>query len=453
MIFRIPASRDCFITNKRVNGAYVTSSNNGRSESLQVFRIAPVSGTAISGSLARSLIQFDLSQYASLTASGEFPSLGSEFYLKLRNLQHGETLPSSYYLEVERLARSFSEGNGLDVVSFRDKGFTNWDKTQTNVWWTTAGGDVTGSVIATQYFDSGEEDLDLDVSNLVRSWLTGGIPNNGFLIHLSSTLETGSVDFYQKSFYSRHTHFPDSAPYLEARFDDSVRDDRSNFVFDNTGSLYLYNIVRGQLTNITTSGNTLLVKINDLSGTIKTVTASFTGLTGIYSASFAIASSSYSGSRFSDIWYSGSNVYMTGAFTPGNTFANSSISQNNYFVNLKAFKNEYELDEKIRFNLFVRPRDYNTSVVLTSSALPTGNVITKGYYRIINDRTKDVVIPFGTGSPETTRLSYDANGNYFNFYMSSLNPGNVYKIQFLFLENGNRQFIDNGFKFKIPTAI
>ena len=61
----------------------------------------------------------------------------------------------------------------------------------------------------------------------------------------------------------------------------------------------------------------------------------------------------------------------------------------------------------------------------------------------------EIIIPFGTGSIETTRLSYDKNGNYFDFNMNSLAPRNVYRIVFLFDNNGQKQLIDEGFKFKL----
>lgn len=454
MIYRIRCGKDTTITNYRRFNVAMTGSNSGLSETLQIFRVAPISSSVayITGSSARILAEFDLSAYCALTASGEIPSVSSLFYLKLKNQEHANTLPSSYDIEIERLARQWDEGRGLDLERYADKYVANWDKARSNVWWTTPGSDVTGSLIATQHFDYGDEDLDCNVSSLVNSWLSGGIPNNGFLIHLSSTLETGSSDYYIKQFHSRHTHFKDNAPYLEARWDDSIRDDRSNFIFDNTGSLYLYNIIRGQLTNIIgvgTGNNVMTVKINDLSGTIKTVSASFTGLTGIYSASFAIVSSSYSGSLFSDRWYSGSTTFMTGNFTPSNNFSVPTLTQNKYIIHVTNLKNEYEQDEKVRFNLFARPVDYNPATVLTASSTIQGSIITKAYYKIINDRTKDVVIPFGTGSVETTRLSYNGNGNYFDFYMSSLSPGNVYRIVLLVQENNTRQIIDKSFKFKI----
>lgn len=453
-VYRIYPSKDTFITNYRRFNVAQTGSNFGKSQVLRLFRVAPISGssTYVSGSNSRVLIKFDLSDVTDLTGSGKANVNTLEYYLRLKNAQHPDTLPYSYDVEIERLARDWDEGRGVDVTSYSDKGVANWEKAKSNVFWTTTGSDITGSMRVEYHFDEGDEDLLVNVTSIVNSWLTGNIPNNGFLIHLSSTLESGNTDYYYKSFHSKQTHFLDYRPYLEARWDDSIKDDRDNFVFDNTGSLYLYNVIRGQLTNIAeigTGSNVLTVRIIDASGTVKTLSASHTGITGIYSASFALATGSYSGSLFQDIWYLGSKSYLTCSFVPTGDFSKCVSRPARYVVNVANLKNSYERDEQTRLQLFVRSVDYNPAVVATASLDPTGLVITKAYWRVVNDRTEEVVIPFGTGSTENTRLSYDKNGNYFDLYCSSLSSGNVYRLSFLFDVDGEQQIIDKSFKFKV----
>jgi hypothetical protein len=453
-VLRVYPSKDTFITDYRLNGTTPqTGSNLGGSQVVRLFRVAPVSGSAtdVSGSKARILVKFDLESIAALTSSNVANGSSMSYYLRLKDARHPDTLPTSYDVEVVQLSRDWDEGKGVDVEFYSDRGFSNWIKAKSNVYWTAQGGD-TGSLRTSFHFDQGDEDLLTNVTPLVNSWLTGGVSNHGFMVHVSSTLETGSVDYYYKSFHSRHTHFSDFRPYLEARWDDSIKDDRKNFVFDVTGNLYLYNVVRGQYTNITgigTGSNVLTVRIVDASGTIRTLSASHTGLTGIYSASFALPTGSYSGSLFRDIWFFGSKAYMTCSFVPTNEFSKCRTPGDEYIVKIINLKNSYENDEKVRLKMFVRGYDYAPAVVTTASADPDGLVITKGYYRVINDRTNEVVIPFGTGSPESTRLSYDAGGNYFDVYMSSLSPGNVYRLGFLFDVDGERKLVDDKFKFKV----
>src|SRR5688500_12945988 len=120
MIYRIRVSKDSFITNYRRFNVPQTGSNVGLSETIRIFRIAPEG--FVSGSASRALVEFDLSTYCSMTASGEIPSIGSQFFLKLKDQKHINTLPTSFDIEVERLSRNWDEGVGHDVDRYADKG-------------------------------------------------------------------------------------------------------------------------------------------------------------------------------------------------------------------------------------------------------------------------------------------------------------------------------------------
>jgi hypothetical protein len=97
----------------------------------------------------------------------------------------------------------------------------------------------------------------------------------------------------------------------------------------------------------------------------------------------------------------------------------------------------------------VRPWDFNPATVSSSSFDISGSVISEAYYKVTNDRTNEVFVPFSTGSLKFSRLSYDNKGNYFWFYMNSLPPKNVYRLAFLFYDGAQKRVIDNGFKFRV----
>ena len=230
------------------------------------------------------------------------------------------------------------------------------------------------------------------------------------------------------------------------------KDNRGTFLFGVQSSLYLYNKQRGQLTDIVgvgTGNDVITVDIADLSGTIQTFSASHTGVTGIYSASITLASGSYSGSLFSDKWGLNGASYMTGTFVPHNDGAEQVNDQEEYIVKIMNKKHYYESADVVKFNLFVRTRGYNPAVVQTGSLVMSNTTIEKGYYRIDNATTGEQVIPLGTGSVETTRLSYDKDGNYFKFYMSTLATKEVYKVVFFFEVDGQLQRLDEGIRFKV----
>lgn len=452
MIYRIFAQKDTFITDVQVNGVQRSGSNFGASEILHLYKIAPASGSIgvpSTASIARVLTQFDLTGLLNIP---NLPGRGVAYFLKLTDAQHKRTTPSSFDVEVQALSQSWDEGKGRDVDNFSDKGVANWDKAKSNVFWGTKGGTSVGA-IATSHFDDGHENLEVDVTDIVQSWITGSVTNNGFLVKLSSSQEADSQDYYIKMFHGRNTFFKDKRPYLEARWDDSTRDDRNNFLFDVGGSLFLRHVVHGQLQDLPLVGTgSIGIRITDTSSSLLIVTGSHVS-TGVYSASFTVPTGSYSGSIFNDIWFDLANPgqgLMTGTFGIGDSLNVTDVSPKKYFVSVVNLRDTYEDDELVRLNLFVRPHDYNPARVHTASLDANGTVITKAYYRITNDRTDEVVVPFSTGTLEYTRLSYDQKGNYLSIYMSSLSPGNVYRLSFLFDVDGQRQYVaDAGLKFRV----
>lgn len=453
MIFRIYPQKDTAITNYNKRGVQQTGSNVGTAETLSLFKKAAMSGSAgvfATASLSRVLTKFDLTEYQQLVNSGDIPSSGVSWRLVLHDAQHDRTLPYSYNVEVAPVTVDWDEGRGFDVDYYTDVGFANWVCRKQGLYWSSQGGDINASYMTTASFDDGHEDLDVDVTSIVAAWIAGSLTNNGLLVRMSSSLEssTNYTDYYVKKFFAKNTGFLDKRPTLEARWSDSVRDDRHNFVFDYTGSLVLYNRVRGTYVDLQGSPTSIYLRITDPSGTLMYVTGTQVS-TGVYSASFVLPSASYSGSVFSDIWFSGSRTFMTGTFSVGDSFSQKEASPLEYFVSMPTLRDSYEYNEKVRLNLYVRPSDYDPAVVMTASYDPRGIVMTNAYYRIENDRTKQAVIPFGTGSVETTRLSYDENGNYFKFFMGALAPGEVYRITYLFVVDGERKLIDTGFKFKV----
>lgn len=451
MIFRIYPTKDTFITNVQKNRVQQTGSNFGAAESLDLFKIAGVSGVnglAATASLSRILLQFDFSSIAALTASGEAPS--SLFYsLKLRHCTTSETLPASFDVTVHPVNVAWDEGRGLDVEDYYDKGFANWVKpTATSQW--TSGSDYSNSNTVTAHFDDGFEDLDVDVTSIVNAWLVSGTVNNGFLIKLTSSIEANNDynDYYIKRFYGRVSNFLDRRPYIEAKWNDCKRDDRTNMKWNKTGSLFLHNVVNGQLTNLSVGQNALKVIIADLSGTLITLTGSYVGTTGIYSASFSLPTGSYSGSLFYDRWFSGSYAFMTGTFSLSSELPVDTIEQKTYISVIKNLSNQYNPSDAPKLNVYFKEKKYRPSVVLSGTNSET-TILFKSYYAIENDSTRERVVQFGTGTIESTRMSYDKNGNYFKFHMSNLCAGNVYRILFLVDNDGQQQVIDNDHLFKV----
>ena len=208
-----------------------TGSNMGASDVLEVFVIhgqtndqltgAPSEGNANAAEQSRVIIQFPISEIISDMASGDLPSDVSEikFHLNLYNAPHGDSTPLDYTLDIFSLAGAWTEGRGLDMENYTDIGVSNWSQKSAGNDWTKAGGDYLAAAATqkTKYFDSGLENLSLDVTDPVTRWVDGTDTNYGFLIKYQDTVVSGSESFYTKKFFGRTSEFFHYRPTLEPR--------------------------------------------------------------------------------------------------------------------------------------------------------------------------------------------------------------------------------------------
>jgi hypothetical protein len=276
----ISASKDTYITNKIINSKFrAVDANLGQAGTLDLFKLYAEN---ISGSdkapieLTRLLIEFDIGEVKKMH-DNQIINVGNKSFkaeLKLHDIYGGQTTPSNFNVIVFPLAKSFDEGIGSDVINYTDLDSTNWItasfSNSTISPWNTPGamksgslGDsnidviVSGSVggerlslAAVQSFKTGEEDLQVDITNFVSASAKGLISNHGFLIALSGSHEKDNYTYFVKRFASRNTTNTAIRPKLIIKFDDTLSDNHENFEFDITGSLYLNNFNRGSLTNI-----------------------------------------------------------------------------------------------------------------------------------------------------------------------------------------------------------
>src|SRR3990167_5195231 len=170
----------------------MTGSNFGASDIIEVFSIyAQASTSSLSSSeLKRILVEFPISTIISDRAINKIPSSGSvNFYFKLFNAEHSETLARQFTLTVFPVSRSWEEGFGLDHEEGTDitKNNTgvNWINAGSASIWTNQGGDYLNELTYSQYFDNGTEDLEINITPLVESWVSGTTLNYGIGVKLT----------------------------------------------------------------------------------------------------------------------------------------------------------------------------------------------------------------------------------------------------------------------------
>jgi len=108
--------------------------------------------------------------------------------------------------------------------------------------------------------------------------------------------------------------------------------------------------------------------------------------TGIYSASFAYASSSIT--TIFPVWHSGSTEYATGSGVTVLTFDSLDNRDFSDFTILPVnVKQAYSTTETARIKLYVRPKDWSPTIYPSGTQTPDSTIIEDLYYKII--RTTD----------------------------------------------------------------
>lgn len=380
--------------------------------------------------------------------------------------------------------------------------------------WANLGGDyhsssytaANGTMPSYNYtFAEGTEDLEVDVTSLVEEWIAGTQENYGFGVFLTSAQEAyhssstgldannllhntaGAKDsFYTKKFFGRGTQFFFKKPALEARWDSADKDNRGNFYYssslapasNNTQTLFLYNYVDGQLTNIPSTSN---IYVQMFSGTtapagnpislaqgdyvasnnLYIVTGGLSAKTGIYTASFAMTASATALETIYDVWGAGNAAtaagtiqttqFFTGSFSPSRRVAKQENTLPKYRSSVSNLKDSYSVDENARFRVTIKESNKTPTVYTKAVASVPSEIIENGYFSILRVYDNHVIIPFGTGSSnnEYTRMSYDVSGNYFDLDIGTFESGYQYAIKLAYYLD-NRYIEQNEiFKFKV----
>lgn len=437
------ASKDTTITNAYRSSlkSRATGSNMGASDVLESFCLyGQVYGA--DNELSRILVDFPISEISNNISAGKIPST-ARFYFKLTNVEHSENLPIQFTMKVRPISRNWEEGVGLDMEEYLDLGKSNWLSASTSTAWTTAGGDFLSTFNQTAYFDKGTEDLELDVTDWVNDRIAGNVGTSGYGlgIMMNSPEESALSSSYTKMFSARTSEYFFSRPRLEARWDSSVKDDRPLCYIsssmasasDNLNTIYLYNVQRGQLANLPGVGTgAIYIQLKNVSGS-NVATQPNTPITGgwvstgMYTATFA-----YSGSgRVYDVWYNGSTVFHTGTILMKEPGRYGYSKDDSFAITTVEGKRSYTNKEQARFRFFINKKNNLQNVYSVVNTTNEHFPIKDTFYSITRLADNLTVVPYGTGSTNHTKLSYNTSGSYFDFDMSMLEAGYSYDIRLM----------------------
>jgi hypothetical protein len=183
--------------------------------------------------IGRALLKFDVG-YLSASLADTSISM-SEATLVLRETESDE-IPLEYTIYANAVSGAWEMGNGTRFDNITTQGVTwNYREGTTNVEWlenglnegTTAnptngvGGTWWINVATSQSFDYDTADINMDVSDLLRTWISGSIPNDGMILRFGASQENDTEDYGQLKFFSKETNTI-YQPKIRIGWDDST---------------------------------------------------------------------------------------------------------------------------------------------------------------------------------------------------------------------------------------
>ena len=212
--------------------------NTGRDELLEVGKL--YYGSTID--VARTLIKFDTTQISQSIVE----SVGTGSYYVFLNLKsaNSEEIPLEYTIYANAVSQSWNMGTGTKFDNITSNGVSWYYKNGTDKWMdyvaipnSYVSGSDTGSIsnggggtwytasMASQSFSNEPDDIRMDVTNVVKLWISGSnrLPNNGFILHhhTSASLDTDENDYGVLKFFSKETNTI-YEPKLELVWNDSI---------------------------------------------------------------------------------------------------------------------------------------------------------------------------------------------------------------------------------------
>lgn len=114
-------------------------------------------------------------------------------------------------------------------------------------------GNQSDIIIAFEHFDRGNENLEIDITDTVNKYITGELQNKGIGIAFSPRYEQMTdLELVQYvGFFTNYTH-SFYKPYIETRYEETIDDNRNNFIIGCSNKLYFYAFVGGSAINLDT---------------------------------------------------------------------------------------------------------------------------------------------------------------------------------------------------------
>lgn len=288
----------------------------------------PIAELNYSKLITRTILHFDHNKVKDLVCNKTYPDIKKlKHVLKMVNCGsidpstfNKKNFTSTFNGKKERaisfdlifflIPQEWDNGRGFDYVedlymgshnSLSTEG-SNWYQAKNGFLWNTEGiyttnklsveldkfsskeGNKSDIIIGVSHFDFGNENINLDITNIFNKYITGELTNYGIGIAFSPTLELTKKEFTQ--YVGFFTQFTNTffEPYVETTYNEVISDDRASFYLDKPNKLYFYSNLGGVPTNL---DELPICIINDLEIASKQATK------GVYYIELELSSNDY----------------------------------------------------------------------------------------------------------------------------------------------------------------
>jgi len=208
MIYFLTASKDASVYLQQPN------QNTGLDEILEISKVYYGNIKDV----ARSMIKFDVGFLSASISAGTI-GLGSANLL-LKETQ-SEELPLEYTIYANPLSGSWQMGIGTRFDNVSTAGVTwNYRDGDSKLEWLEnnlnlgtdanpnngTGGTWWSGFSSIQSYNYQTADINMDVKDILKVWMSGSIPNDGLLLRHSDVVENNIEDYGQLKFFSKETH-------------------------------------------------------------------------------------------------------------------------------------------------------------------------------------------------------------------------------------------------------
>jgi hypothetical protein len=285
----------------------------------------------------RFLFHFDETRLKELYTGGTFTDLSKlKHTLRLTNtgafdkgLLNGtmetKDRATSFDLILFKISQDWDNGVGYDYSAMNyvncDNSFSNsasnWVNAQTGIEWVGGTGVYSGSpssiTIATQHFDKGNENIEMDITDYVNGLLTGDTNYGLGVAYARAYEQIRTLALQYVGFFTNNTQ-TFYEPFVETIYDNHITDDRNDFFLDKPNKLYLYVNLAGNPTNLDSIPTVNVYDNDDVLFSAYTQSAVTHVTKGVYSIDIIVPTTSENEcTMFTDIW---DDIYINGVKRP-----------------------------------------------------------------------------------------------------------------------------------------